>query len=604
MWQLTASLGKLRGSSWPISTEPLLVGRSDQCDVIIRDPFVSRTHCRIVQNDDEIFLEDSDSRNTSLVNGRSVTHCELRMGDELVVGSATFIITRGGAAGEVESSAAGDESTIWEVARVPVQNDVVPEESRLERKPRNVRDLSLLHQLSEKLAACRSTAEVVDVIESFVLESVRGVAVHVVPHSAKSEIHDYASAHRIDEEFQSKLTECAESGSDFLAPLRSDDGEDFSVPGGFLGIRTLGETIGTVGIRWKNEEDDAASEFRFLKCVVDTAAPFLNAVSRRSVSPSSPDPGASFDPAASIFVGVSAAAEKVRHLTTVAASASMPVLIQGETGTGKELVATLLHELSDRKEKPLVAVNCAAVPEELFESEFFGHTKGAFTSSVGSKKGFLCEADGGVLMLDEVGDLSHASQASLLRVLESGRVRPLGANQDVTIDIMVVSASNTDLMDAVRRNQFRSDLYYRLNGIEIQIPPLRERPDDIPALALHFAQEFATERSLEVPGLGTRELEYLSSLPWLGNARELRNLVHQSVVLADGPDISLESLQSLVKPAVEMDVPGRSIHDVEAQHIEHVLDSCGWNFTKAAAVLGLHRNTLRHKIRRYGLDSR
>jgi two-component system, NtrC family, response regulator AtoC len=289
------------------------------------------------------------------------------------------------------------------------------------------------------------------------------------------------------------------------------------------------------------------------------------------------------------------------------------VLLEGESGTGKELIARTLHELSPRASFPFVAVNCGAIPEPLLESELFGHVKGAFTDARRDKKGLAAEADGGTLFLDEIGELPLAVQVKLLRFLQEEEVRPVGDVRARKVDVRVVAATVRDLGQAVRAGQFREDLYWRVNVVAIRLPPLRERREDIPALAAHFLARYARLRpELAPPELSPEARDALLAHRWPGNVRELEHALERAVVLADGPVIREEDLPEAVRPgparaASPVSVPEgtlsvkRATRALEEQLIRAALERTDGNRTRAAELLELSYRALLYKIKDYGL---
>jgi two-component system, NtrC family, response regulator HydG len=304
--------------------------------------------------------------------------------------------------------------------------------------------------------------------------------------------------------------------------------------------------------------------------------------------------------------------EAYRTLARVAPSRAS-VLITGESGTGKELVAQALHRKSPRREKPFVAVNCAAIPENLLEAELFGYEKGAFTGAVGRSDGRFGRANGGTLFLDEIGEMPVALQAKLLRALESGEVERLGSPDPVRVDVRLVAATNLDLPDRVQAGEFREDLYWRLAVVGIELPALRERPGDVLSLALHFAARFALRYERPVRELSRLAAERLEAHPWPGNVRELRNVMDRAVLLARGgvirsPDLRLgDQAPRSSPPGVHAAAglpPTLSLKEVEALHIRRVLAHTGGHMGEAARILGVHRNTMTQKVRDHGIDPR
>jgi len=313
------------------------------------------------------------------------------------------------------------------------------------------------------------------------------------------------------------------------------------------------------------------------------------------------------------FVGSSASLQEVLRQVRRVAPTKATVLVTGESGTGKELVARAIHELSPRSALPFVAVNCGAIPAELIESELFGHVRGAFTDASRDKKGLAAEADGGTLFLDEIGELPLHLQVALLRFLEDEQVRRVGDTRSQKVDVRVVAATARDLSRATREGLFREDLFYRLNVVNLRLPPLRERPDDIPALVTHFLGKHRRLRP-DVPlrGVTPEAAELLRSHRWPGNVRELEHAIERAVVLADGPLIGESDLPDDVRadrpPPAPAPRPGedlsvkRAFRALEAQLIRDALDRTGGNRTRASELLELSYRALLYKIKEYGID--
>lgn len=298
------------------------------------------------------------------------------------------------------------------------------------------------------------------------------------------------------------------------------------------------------------------------------------------------------------IVGQSAAMQELNRLIRRVAPATASVLLEGETGTGKELAAAAIHRLSGRK-GPFVPVNCIAISPELFESELFGHTKGAFTGAHQSREGLFVAATGGTLFLDEVSEMPLAFQAKLLRVLENRRLRPVGADCEIPVDVRLVAASNRDLVALVRTGRFREDLYYRLNVVHIRLAPLRERAADIPELLDFFVHRLALELGVKPHVFEAEDLRRFQAYPWPGNVRELRNLVERTLLLGQPP---WESLATAIPGDDGAAAAGAgfplewSLDQVERRHMLRVLDAAGGNKSEAARRLGISRKTLERKL--------
>ena len=283
------------------------------------------------------------------------------------------------------------------------------------------------------------------------------------------------------------------------------------------------------------------------------------------------------------------------------------VLIRGESGTGKELVARALHQNSRRRDKPFVALNCAALPDNLMESELFGHTRGAFTDAAQARKGLIFEADGGTLFFDEIGDMPAGLQPKLLRALEERRVRPVGANREEPFDVRVVCASNRDLESAVEEGRFREDLYFRINVIQINLPPLRARGADVLLLAQHFTEQFAATSGKPIKGLSRAVAEKLTDYAWPGNIRELRNAIEHAVALTAFEELTVEDLPQRIRAyeRSQMILGGPDpaelvpMEELERRYIRHVMHAVDDNKTSAARILGMDRKTLYRKLQQY-----
>ncbi len=304
------------------------------------------------------------------------------------------------------------------------------------------------------------------------------------------------------------------------------------------------------------------------------------------------------------MIGESPAMLKVKEMISLVAPKDATVLITGPSGTGKELVARAIHALSPRAEKELVAINCAAFPETLLESELFGFEKGAFTGADRAKQGRFELADGGTLFLDEIGEMPPSMQVKLLRVLEEHKIQRLGSVKEIPLDIRIITATNRDLLKAMAQGSFRDDLYYRLNVITIDMPPLVERAGDILLLTEKFVERFSRKIGKEITGVDSEAAELLVGYNWPGNVRELENIIERAVVLTRSDRITGEDLTGLTPRddsggMAEAVIP---LSDVERRHIKHCLDQLDWNLGLCAEKLGIHRNTLRAKIKEYSLQ--
>ncbi|HND11627.1 MAG TPA: sigma-54 dependent transcriptional regulator [Pseudomonadota bacterium] len=310
------------------------------------------------------------------------------------------------------------------------------------------------------------------------------------------------------------------------------------------------------------------------------------------------------------FAGILGDSPEIRRLSDIVqriSGSDASVLVTGESGSGKELVARAIHSLSRRSRGPFVAINCAAMPDHLLESELFGHERGAFTGARAARVGLLRRAHGGTLFLDEIGDMSLSLQPKLLRALQEKLIRPVGSDHEVSFDVRVLAATHRNLQQAVRKGEFRADLFFRLNVISISVPPLRERGDDILLLAHRFLQEFARRDGKPLDGFAPGVASQLLRYDWPGNVRELRNTIEGAVTMARGQKVTLDDL-----PGLFLQHPGSTetviastgellpLSEVERRHVLAILDAVGGNKSEAARILGVDRKTLQARLQRYG----
>jgi two-component system response regulator AtoC len=307
------------------------------------------------------------------------------------------------------------------------------------------------------------------------------------------------------------------------------------------------------------------------------------------------------------IVGTSKAITELKSLLKkVAGSPASTVLLTGESGTGKDLAAKVLHYQSDRSPRPFMNITCSALPEAILESELFGHERGAFTDARQQKRGLLESADGGTVFLDEIGEMAPALQAKLLRFLEEKTFKRVGGVADIRVDVRVIAATNRTLEDEVKKGRFREDLYYRLNVLPIVLPPLRSRVDDIPTLVHYFVDTFNSEFRKKVQRVASEAMKRLTTYGWPGNIRELRNAVERAMLLAEGLELTEDNFpaaagQKLLEQ-VQLPPNGIDLEQLERSLVVQALERCGWNQTKAATLLGLNRDQIRYRIEKFKLE--
>ena len=302
------------------------------------------------------------------------------------------------------------------------------------------------------------------------------------------------------------------------------------------------------------------------------------------------------------IIGKSEAINKVKEIISLVASKDATVLVTGPSGTGKELVARAIHALSERSDQKLVAINCAAFPETLLESELFGYEKGAFTGADRVKQGRFELADGGTLFLDEIGEMPLSMQVKLLRVLEERKIERLGSVKEIDLNIRIIAASNRNLKQMIKEEKFREDLFYRLNVIELNLPPLKDRGGDILLLAEKFLEKFVRKIGKDIKGFDTSAAEALTVYSWPGNVRELENVIERAVILSRSEYLQKSDLIGLTSKSTNLTSQQvTTLAEIEKKHIKFVLDRMNWSIAASAEKLGIHRNTLRAKIKEYNI---
>ena len=379
--------------------------------------------------------------------------------------------------------------------------------------------------------------------------------------------------------------DAAEGICDQQCKILAKDGREVFLHGNLCVVRTeSGEVAGAVGsFLDMTPMIEANEKLQVLSALASTEKPFQD------------------------MVGQSAVIREVFRRLQLAADSDVTVLLSGESGTGKELAARAIHALSARRDKPMIAINCSAIPETLLESELFGHVAGAFTGATRDKIGVFVAAEGGTLFLDEVGDISPAVQVKLLRTLQEREVRRVGDERPTKVDVRLITATNQDLKERIREGHIREDFYYRIRVFEIHLPALRERTEDIPLLAMHFIGDLSRRYGKQVDGIAKDAMRLLMDYPWPGNIRELRNAIEHAMVTVAGDRISYLDLPPEVRSwrhGVSDDSPDGLTDDerAERQRIIEALRQTGGNRTQAAKLLGTSRVTLWKKINRYGIE--
>ncbi len=590
--------GPLKGSAFELGDEALSVGRDSTNVARLADSLLSRRHCRIERAGERVELEDLESLNGTFVNGRPVREHALADGDRVTVGESCFVFV----GGEGETRPEPSNPVLLSERPMEAHSTVrLKVDDALKLRPPTpdalagiVRDLALLVRVSTSVNSVRETAELERELLRLVFEAVpaeRGTILRQVLEEGTAVL----AGDLIEGGFGEVASlQAARLSSLLCAPLT-------------LYGRALGAVYLTTSDPATHFDED---HLQLVTVICRIAAVALNNARHVEQLESENDLLRAEAAVEHGMVGESASIRKVYQFIARVAAADTTVLVRGESGTGKELAARALHRNSPRSVRPFVAINCAALTETLLESELFGHERGAFTGALAQKKGKLEVADGGTLFLDEVGEMPQAIQAKLLRVLQEREFERVGGTRTISVDVRVVAATNRDLEEAVKKGGFRQDLYYRLNVVSFEMPPLRERREDIPLLAAYFVSKYAAKFKRKVTGLSSEAREYLMSYDWPGNVRELENAVERAVVLGSTDRVLPEDLPETVLdaapgPGSDARAPVTRYHDAlreaKRQLILRALEQSAGSFTEAARLLGVHPNYLHRLIRNLNL---
>jgi DNA-binding NtrC family response regulator len=550
--------------------EPLVIGREPPSHVVVADRSLSRQHARFSWTDGEIVVEDLGSTNGTLVGGERITRRIVRPGEVILVGTVAIAVQdpSGGAP-------AGSRLEAHDAIAAAIELEVA--RARFWRRAASLVMLRLLDPASSPLARILSALRPVDRIARFSADTLEVLLPEMGAEEALSLAHallDAAGGPERGRAAVATFPEAATTAEKLVAACRA-------------------------AVRSATAEDPVRA------AAADGATPRTLAV----------DPGEPGDP-----IVVNPAMRLLHRTLDRLARSTIPVLLHGETGTGKEVIARAIHVRGPRADAPILCVNCGAIPAQLVESTLFGHERGAFTGATQQHKGVFEAASGGTVLLDEIGELPPAAQAALLRVLEAKRVTRVGSTREIEVDVRVIAATHKDLEAMCERGEFRVDLLYRLNAMTLVIPPLRERPEEIGPLVDRFLVEASRANAAEVSRVSPEALSALRAYRWPGNVRELRNAIERAVVIADGPELTVADLPDRVRAARPLPgAPGRPSApppsaadagpmDLKAQMSRHearvlvdALRAAGWNQSEAARRLELPLRTLVHKIKAHGI---
>jgi transcriptional regulator with GAF, ATPase, and Fis domain len=628
--RLLAIAGPLKDSTIPLPEGEATVGRDPANAVAVIDPSVSRKHCLLRPEEDGRFqIKDLDSRNGTMVNGVAVKEQWLRHGDEIATGDSVFLFLvededRAVPASRVEF----DESTPTAETRV-----IHPKEVVYLQPDRLLRELPATSPVARNLSALFKISRVVHAIRD--LEELQAQLLDLIFEVVPAGRGAILLAGGAGQEFNSMYARTRHTGQPQLVRVSRT-----------IARQVMNENVAILGVdvrasgALREVESLAVSEIRSLLCVpltvfkrvigciyVDStnSSNRFNEDHLQLMTAVAGISAVALDNARRLqwleqenqrltrevrqeqsLVGEGARMKEIFQFLARVAPSDSTVLIEGESGTGKELVARALHRNGGRKNKPFVAINCAAIPETLLESDLFGYERGAFTGAATQKKGRLEVADGGVVFLDEIGELAPALQVKLLRVLQEREFERVGGTHPIKIDVRLIAATNRDLNEATRTGQFRQDLYYRLAVVKLTMPPLRERKEDIPMLSRHFVQKYAQRCKVKARPISREAMSALVNYEWPGNVRELENAIERALVLGAPDMLMVEDLpESLLEqaPLPEMD-EGKyhaSLKTYKKQLILDAVEQARGNYVEAAGILGVHPNYLHRLIRNFGI---
>lgn len=648
MPKFVVKTGPQTGTEIEMRGERLLFGRSEECDVVLADPNVSRNHAQVLELNGMVLLYDLNSSNGTFVNDVPISRTFLMDGDEIRIGNTVFRFLASSSP-SVASDGTLPEQTITIATPTTGGSDQAPldNSTRLLRfetggaGESTLKDVYLklktLYRISLEVLQSTTLDEMLDAIAraAQLAAGIERFLCYLPDEGSESWHLHYSHLATIAKAHEPSLPSLPIS---FIASAAD---QEEALVGRWMNAKELQvgaepSTVAAFAVKRNKQPlaivcvDNPVAGEPITKDDMDFLATLTRQLVVRLRQVEQVDAlrqenlvlrqrsGEDF-----AIVTQDERMKAVMDLTMRAAERDCPVLILGETGTGKELVARSLHNFSRRRAKPFVAVNCAALPDTLLESELFGHEKGAFTGAVERRIGKFELADGGTLFLDEIGDMSPTAQAKLLRVLQDGEIQRLGGNKIIKVNVRVVAATNKKLEQEVEKGSFRQDLYYRIRVLEIVLPPLRERPADIPVLAKYFLDQLRHRFPTPVRAIHPETMRVLAAYHYPGNVRELKNIIERALVLASGEFLLPEHLPREVLEAggcsvaqqtagppshfvsIQQQAPTlRSLADVEREHIMQVLKACGGSKVQAASVLGISRTTLYEKLKEYGVEGK
>jgi transcriptional regulator with GAF, ATPase, and Fis domain len=625
--RLLVIAGPSKDQNIPLPDGEATVGRDPANVVAVADPSVSRKHCLLRREDGRFQIKDLDSRNGTIVNGVPVKEQWLRHGDEIATGDSIFLFL-------VEEENRAIPSSQVEFDDRPPQpisetKVIYPREAVYLQPDRLLKELPASSQVARNLNALLKISRVVHAIRD--LEELQAQLLDLIFEVVPAGRGAILLSEGAGQEFNCLYARTRQAGQPQLVRVSRTIAQKVMKDN----VAILGVDVPSSG-NLREVQSLVASDVRSLLCVpLSVFQRMIGCIYLDSTTVANRFHEEHLQLMAGV-AGISAVAldnarrlqwleqENQRLMTEIRQDQNLigegakmtdvyqflarvsptdsTVLIEGESGTGKELVAKALHRKSPRANKPFVAINCAAIPETLLESDLFGHESGAFTGAAKLKKGRLEIADGGVVFLDEIGELAPSLQVKLLRVLQEREFERVGGTHPIRINIRLIAATNRDLEEAVRKGEFRQDLYYRLAVVNLTLPPLRERREDIPMLARHFAQKYAMRCRTKAKPISREAMAALVSYEWPGNVRELENAVERALVMGSSDAVLLEDLpESLLEQSPPEDVTEGKYHASVKELKKHLIldavEQTGGNYVEAAGLLGVHPNYLHRLIR-------
>jgi len=627
--RLLVIAGPSKDSTIPLPDGEATLGRDPTNAVAVADASVSRKHCLLRQEEDGRFqIKDLDSRNGTLLNGLAVKQQWLRHGDEIATGDSVFLFLL-----EDEDQALPASRVEFDDSHPTAETKVIhPKEVMYLQPDRLLRELPATSQVARNLNALLKISRVVHAIRG--LEELQAQLLDLIFEVVPAGRGAILLAEGTGQEFNCLYARTRQAGQPQLVRVSRT-----------IALQVMKENVAILGLdvpsgKLRDVESLAASEVRSLLCVPLTVfqrsigciyLDSTNATNRfhedhlQLLAAIAGISAVALDNARRLqwleqenqrltaevrqeqsLVGEGARMKEIFQFLARVAPTESTVLLEGESGTGKELAARALHRNSHRGNKPFVAINCAAIPESLLESDLFGHERGAFTGAAVQKKGRLEVADGGVVFLDEIGELAPALQVKLLRVLQEREFERVGGTHTIKVDIRLIAATNRDLNEAVRTGEFRQDLYYRLAVVRLTMPPLREHREDIPMLTRHFVQKYAKRSKVKPKAVSREAMAALVNYEWPGNVRELENAIERALVMGSSDAVLLEDLpESLLEQESPAEMHEGKYHaslkELKKQLILDAVEQTGGNYVEAAAILGVHPNYLHRLIRNLGI---